>query len=91
MSWLKPPSPFWVFAFTAVVCVTMLPPQLPARTFGIVAPIDLRPMAVMGIPPGDVVIALAIVEAVAVAAALTFAGGGVGVCNIIALLGESWV
>jgi hypothetical protein len=80
--------------------------------FGFVLPM-LRPMAVMGVPPGNVVtvlvfvlataamavmgvplgdkgitLAFAVTAAVAVA---TFVGGGVGVCNIIALLRESWV
>ncbi len=44
---------------------------------------------VTGILPGDVVIALAL--AAAAAAASTFIGGGVGICNIVALLGESWI
>ena len=48
------------------------------RTFGIVAPIDLRPMAAAGVLLGDVVIALAFVAAAAAAVALTFAGGGGG-------------
>jgi hypothetical protein len=70
--------------------------------FEIVTPIDLRPMAATGVPPGDIVIALAFaVAATAVAAAAaaaaaavvasTFGGGGVGVCDIVALLGKSWV
>ncbi len=80
-----------VFAFAAVVPVMPLPPRLLARTFGIVAPIDLRPMAVTGIPPGDIVIALAFGLAVVVVVALIFGGGGVGVCNIVMLLRESWV
>ena len=46
-------------------------------------------MAAIGIPPGDKGIALAFV-AIAVVAS-TFVGGGDGVCNIVALLGESWV
>jgi hypothetical protein len=69
LSWLKCPSPFWVFAFAAF-CVTLLPPRLLVTTFGIVAPINLRLMVAMGIPPGDVVIALTFKEAVAVAASL---------------------
>ena len=45
-------------------------------------------MAEIGIPLGDKGIALMFV-ATAVAAAIL--EGGVGVCNIVALLGESWV
>jgi hypothetical protein len=75
----------------------------------------LRLMAAMGIPPGDVAIALAFVAAAAAAMAVTgippgdevmayafratavaavastFGGGRVAVCNIVALLRESWV
>ncbi len=91
-----------MFAFATVVRVTPLSPQLPATMFEIVTPIDLRPMAATGVPPGDIVIALAFaVAATAVAAAAaaaaaavvasTFGGGGVGVCDIVALLGKSWV
>jgi hypothetical protein len=47
-------------------------------------------VAAMGVPLG-VVMAAAAVAAVTAAAALSFRGGGVEVCNIIALLGESWV
>jgi hypothetical protein len=90
LSWLKRPSPFWFFAFAAF-CATPLPLQLPAATFGIVMPINLRPMTATGILPGDVVIALAFAAAAAVAAASTFVGGGVEICNIVALLRESWV
>ncbi len=89
LSWLKGLSPFLVFAFAAF-CVAPLPPRLPAMTFGIIMPINLRPMAATGILPGDVVIAL-VFAAVAAAAALTFVGGGDGVCNTIESLGESWV
>jgi hypothetical protein len=91
LSWLKCPSSFWVFAFAAVVCAVPFPPQLLAMTFGIIAPIYLRLMAATGVPLGDVVIALAFTGAAVAAAASMFGGGGVGVCNIIALLGESWV
>jgi hypothetical protein len=60
-------------------------------TFGFFPPTFL-PMAATGILPGDIVIALPFaVAAVAAAAASTFGGGGVEVCNIIALLGESRV
>ncbi len=59
----------------AAFCATPLPPQLPARMFGIVAPIGLRPMTATGILLGDIVIALAFAVAAA-AAALTFVGGG---------------
>jgi hypothetical protein len=45
-------------------------------------------MVVIGVPPGDKGIALAFV-ATAVAAAIV--GGGDGVCDILALLRESWV
>ncbi len=76
------------------------------------APPMLRPMAVKGIPPGDVAIVLAFAATAAAmatlgippgdkvialafaaiaATALTFVGGGDGVRNIVALLGESWV
>ncbi len=79
-----------MFAFMAF-CAVALPPRLPATTFRIVAPIDLRPMTVTGILPGDIVNALTFVAMAAAAAALTFVGGGVGICNIVALLGESWV
>ncbi len=91
LSWLKCPSPFWVFAFAAF-CAALLPPRLPAMTFGIVTPIVLRLMTATGIPPQDIVIALAFaVAAVAAAVASTLVGGGVRICDIIALLGESWV
>ncbi len=70
-------------------CAAMLPLQLPVTTFGIVASIDLRPMTVTGVLPGDIMIALAF--AAAAAAASTFVGGGVGIWDIEALLGESWV
>jgi hypothetical protein len=46
-------------------------------------------MAAIGILPGDKGIVLAF--AVIAAAALTFEGGGDRVCDIVALLGESWV
>ncbi len=48
-------------------------------------------MAAMGVPPGDEVMMLVFMAIAAAAAALTFGGGGVGVSNIVALLGESWV
>jgi hypothetical protein len=49
-------------------------------------------VAAMGALPVVVVFVLAFaVAAVAAAAALMFGGGGVEICNIIALLGESWV
>ncbi len=72
----------------------------------------LRPMAATGVPPREMVIALAFTAAVmaavatvvppkdkgalafaatAAAAASMFGGGEVGVCAIVALLGESWV
>jgi hypothetical protein len=104
-----------VFAFAAIFWVVPLPLQLLSRTFGIVAPINLRLMAALGIPPGDVMIALAFTGAAAAgmaamgilpgdlmmglafratagsALALTFGRGGIGVCYIVVLLGESWV
>jgi hypothetical protein len=46
-------------------------------------------MAAIGVPPGDKGIMLAFVATVVATA--TFVGGGDGVCNIVALLGESWV
>ncbi len=79
-----------MFAFAALGAA-LLPPQLHATTFGTVAPVNLRPMTATGIPPGDIVIVLAFVVAAAAAAATTFVGGGVVICNIVALLGESWV
>ncbi len=57
-----------MFAFAAF-CAAPLPPQLLVITFGIIMPIDLRPMTATGIPPGDVVIALAFAAAVVAAAA----------------------
>ncbi len=54
-------------------------------------PINLRSMAAMGVLPGDVVIAHPFVAAAVVAAASMFGGGGVGVCDTVALLGESWI
>jgi hypothetical protein len=76
LSWLKCPSPNLVFAFAAF-CAAPLPLQLPARMFGIVTPINLRPMTATGILPGDVMIALAFAAAtVAVAVAFMFVGGG---------------
>jgi hypothetical protein len=84
LSWLKRPSPFWVFAFAAF-CAALLPPRLPVTTFGIVAPINLRPMTATGVPPVDAVIALAfVVAAVAAVAASAFVGGRVGICDIVA-------
>ncbi len=69
----------------------LLPLRLPATTFRIIAPIDLRPMAATGVPLGDVVIALTFAEAAMAAMASTFGGGGVGFYDIVALLRESWV
>jgi hypothetical protein len=80
-----------------IVCVAPLQPQLSTtmqllpRTFGIIAPINLRPMASTVVPLGDVVIVLIFAAAAAAAVALTLGGGGGGVCNILALLRESWV
>jgi hypothetical protein len=71
----------------------------------------LRPMAVKGLPPIDVVIVLAFAAVaatmaaivvlpgdkditlafMATAAAAAIIGGEEGVCNNVALLGESWV
>jgi hypothetical protein len=65
-----------VIAFAAVVCVAPLSLQLPGTTFGIVLLINLRQMAVTGVPPGDVMIALMFAAAAAVAAAFMFGGGG---------------
>jgi hypothetical protein len=49
-------------------------------------------MAATGIPPGEKVMVLAFTATAAAAEASTFGGGGgVGVSNIVALLGESWV
>ncbi len=80
-----------MFTFAAF-CAAPFPLQLPTTTFGIITQIDLRPMTATGILPGDVVIALLFVAAAAAAAALTlFIGGGVGICDIVASLGESWV
>jgi hypothetical protein len=47
-------------------------------------------MTATGILPGDAVIVLAFAAVVA-AAASTFVGGGVGIHDIVASLGESWV
>ncbi len=80
-----------MFAFAAVNCVAPLPPWLLAMTCGIVVRINLWPMAETGVPPRDAVIALMFAAAMVGVAASTFGGGGVGVCNNIALLGESWV
>jgi hypothetical protein len=80
-----------VFAFAAIVWVAPLPPSLPETMFGIVVSINLRPMAATGIPPGDAMIMLVFAATAAAAAASTFRGGGVGVCGIVASLGESWV
>ncbi len=79
-----------MFAFTAF-CAVPLPPRLLVTMFGIILPINLRPMTATGIPPGDIMIALVFAVAAAVAAAATFVGGGVGIRDILALLGESWV
>ncbi len=46
-------------------------------------------MVVIGVPTGDEGIVLAFAAIVVVA--LTLVGGGDGVCDIVALLGESWV
>jgi hypothetical protein len=72
------------------------------------APPMLRPVAAMGVLPGDVMIVLAFAATVVAMAAIVvlpgdkgiftvtavaaaILGGVVGVCNIVALLGESWV
>ncbi len=47
-------------------------------------------MAAMGVLLGDKRITLAFAATVVVAA-VTFIGGGVGVCDIVGLLGERWV
>jgi hypothetical protein len=47
-------------------------------------PLTFLPIAATGVPLGDFVVAAA-------AAASTFGGEGVEVCNTITLLGESWV
>ncbi len=60
----------------AVVWVTPLPLQFPATKFGIVAPINLRPMTATGVRPVDVVIALAFAAAAVAAVASTLEGGG---------------
>ncbi len=86
---MKHPRPFCVFAF-AFFCVVPLPPRLPATSFGTVAPINLRPMTAAGVLPGGVLIAL-VFTATAASVASTFVGGGVGIRNIAALLGEIWV
>jgi hypothetical protein len=70
------PKLFLVFAFAAVVWVALLSPQLPATTFGIIMPIDLRPMAAVRIPPGNIVVALEFAAAAAAAVASMFGGGG---------------
>ncbi len=76
LSWLKHPSPFWVFAFVTFFAA-LLPPRLLVTTFGIIAPINLRPMTATGITPGYVVIALAFAAAAAAAAAAAmFVRGG---------------
>jgi hypothetical protein len=75
-----------VFAFAAF-CAVPLPPQLPATTFGIVVPINLRrfappmlrPMAVKGVPPGDAGIVLAFAAAVAAMAAIGIPPGDKGI------------
>ncbi len=62
-----------MFAFAAF-CAVPFPPRLPATTFGIVVPINLRlfappilrPMAVKGVPPGDAAIVIAFAVAAAV-------------------------
>ena len=103
------------FAFTTVVWVVPLLPQLSATTFRIVAsnnmeegmketlpppPDEARrgmPLGKVGqfvyrttgVPPEVVTFALAFTIPVAVTAALS--KGGVEVCDIVALQGESWV
>jgi hypothetical protein len=79
-------------------CCLLPAPRGANVTFQFV-PLTILPVAATGVPPGVLVFALAFVAvaaaaavaAVAAAAASMFGGGGVGVCNIIALLGESWV
>ncbi len=86
----KMPKPFLGVCVCGLLC-RAVPPQLQTM-FGIIALINLRPMTASGVPLGDVVIAL--VFAVAVVAAVvasTFVGGGVGIRDIIASFGESWV
>ncbi len=114
---LKPEFDWVVCCKPAELPEFCCPPPTPRGanvTFGYILP-TLRPMAAMGVPLGDVVIALAFAAAVAAAiaatcvlprdkfmalmftataaaaATLTFGGGWVGVRNIVALLGESWV
>jgi hypothetical protein len=89
-------------------CCPMPTPGGANVTSGFALPM-LRPMAAMGVPPGDTAIVLMCVAAVAAMAVIdvlprdegtvfTFAattavaaivGGGVGVCNIVVMLGES--
>jgi hypothetical protein len=66
------------------------PMQLPVMMFRIVVLINLRLMTATGIMPGVVMNALTFAAAEAVAAGI-FVGEEVGICAIIALLGESYV
>jgi hypothetical protein len=63
LSWLKRPSPFWLFVFAAF-CAATLPPQLPAMTFRIVTLTNLRPMTATSVLTGNIVIVLTFVVAV---------------------------
>ncbi len=49
----------------------------------------LMPMAAKGIKPGEVMFVLSFAATAVVTVASTFGGGGVEVCNIVALLGEN--
>jgi hypothetical protein len=69
------------------------PPPAPRGanvTFGFVPP-TMTLMLATGVPPGDVVMALAFMATAAMAAASKFGRGRVGVCDIVVSLGESWV
>jgi hypothetical protein len=62
-----------------------------ALKFTVAAVSAMAAILVMGIPPGERVMALPFKVTVATTATLVFRGGGVGVCTIVALLGESWI
>ncbi len=71
--------------------VVLLGEVVIALKFTVAAVVAMAAIPVTGIPPGERVMALAFKVTVATTATSAFRGGGVGVCTIVALLGESWV
>ncbi len=82
----------------AIMTFEFVPPMLtPMAATGVppgdvvIALTSAAAAAATGFLLGDVAMALTFKVTATAAAASTFGGGGVGVCDIVALLGESWV